>query len=233
MTREHKLALVVGFGLVLFVGILIADHVAAEGRARPVPPAAAFEPSISDDLLRDVPFDIAAPKPVETLRAQANPPEHDSVIDMEPRQRGALARPTRLRNDRLRETRSPHEYRVRKGDTLGGIARRELGSESRWSELKELNDLRDSTIVPGQTLLIPDLNQGTRYRSEARVREVPSPPAQAPPVLRTYTVRSGDSLGRIARRELGSESRWPEIRDLNRMRDTTIVPGQELRLPGN
>ena len=38
MTREHKLALVVGFGLVLFVGILIADHLAAGRRVNAGPP---------------------------------------------------------------------------------------------------------------------------------------------------------------------------------------------------
>ena len=32
MTREHKLALVVGFGLILFVGILVSDHLAADAR---------------------------------------------------------------------------------------------------------------------------------------------------------------------------------------------------------
>ena len=32
MTRENKLALVVGFGLLLFVGILVSDHFSAAHR---------------------------------------------------------------------------------------------------------------------------------------------------------------------------------------------------------
>ena len=32
MTREHKLALVVGFGLILIVGILISDHFSTTAR---------------------------------------------------------------------------------------------------------------------------------------------------------------------------------------------------------
>ena len=56
MTREHKLALVVGFGLVLFVGILIADHMAAEGRTRSQWPPAMIHPSMPDGLLHILAF---------------------------------------------------------------------------------------------------------------------------------------------------------------------------------
>lgn len=54
------------------------------------------------------------------------------------------------------------------------------------------------------------------------------------PQERTYTVKRGDTLGSIAARELGSESRWPEIHRLNRdevRNPNRIEPGQVLRLP--
>ena len=35
MTREHKLAMVVGFGLLLFVGILVSDHFSTAQRQGP------------------------------------------------------------------------------------------------------------------------------------------------------------------------------------------------------
>jgi LysM repeat protein len=56
----------------------------------------------------------------------------------------------------------------------------------------------------------------------------------APPVAgRTYTVRPGDSLSRIASRELGSQQRMGEILSLNGLTDPDrIFVGQELRLPG-
>ena len=44
----------------------------------------------------------------------------------------------------------------------------------------------------------------------------------------SYTVKSGDSLGRIAR-ELGSKVDW--IRNANRLSSDTIYPGQELFIP--
>lgn len=51
---------------------------------------------------------------------------------------------------------------------------------------------------------------------------------------RLYVVQDGDSLGKIARRELGAESRWVEIQRLNGdlLRGGTLIrPGMELVLP--
>lgn len=49
---------------------------------------------------------------------------------------------------------------------------------------------------------------------------------------RTYTVRAGDTLSRIAQRELGDAARWPELARLNNLRDPDrIQAGQTLRLP--
>ncbi|MGE0480424.1 MAG: LysM peptidoglycan-binding domain-containing protein [Phycisphaerae bacterium] len=52
--------------------------------------------------------------------------------------------------------------------------------------------------------------------------------------VRVYTVRKGDSLAGIAKRELGSPLRWREIFDLNRDQLPTpdsLREGMELRLP--
>jgi len=49
---------------------------------------------------------------------------------------------------------------------------------------------------------------------------------------RTYRVREGDTLQRIATRELGDPGRAREIRKLNKLRDgKRIKPGQRLKLP--
>jgi LysM repeat protein len=47
----------------------------------------------------------------------------------------------------------------------------------------------------------------------------------------TYTVKRGDSLRRIARVILKSESRWKEIRDMNQLKGDAIREGQKLNLP--
>jgi hypothetical protein len=50
----------------------------------------------------------------------------------------------------------------------------------------------------------------------------------------TYTVKSGDSLSKIAKEQLGDAGRWREIYNLNRdqISDPNLIrPGQELALP--
>lgn len=55
------------------------------------------------------------------------------------------------------------------------------------------------------------------------------PPA---PSGKTYTVKRGDTLSRIAQTQLGKASRWPELARLNGLRDPNkLTPGQRLRLP--
>ena len=53
----------------------------------------------------------------------------------------------------------------------------------------------------------------------------------------TYVVQNGETLSEIARTQLGSASRWPEIYRLNRetLRDQFDIldPGTRLKLPEN
>lgn len=53
---------------------------------------------------------------------------------------------------------------------------------------------------------------------------------------RTYTVVAGDSLSKIAKRELGDAGKWNEIYEANRDKidnPNLIHPGQVLNLPSN
>ena len=47
------------------------------------------------------------------------------------------------------------EYTVQKGDTLWDLAQKYLGSGTRYTEIKTLNNLTSDTIYAGQTLKIP------------------------------------------------------------------------------
>jgi len=52
---------------------------------------------------------------------------------------------------------------------------------------------------------------------------------------RTYVVKSGDSLSKIAKELLGDAGRWPEIFEANKdqIKDPNLIhPGQELKIPG-
>ena len=46
-------------------------------------------------------------------------------------------------------------YTVKKGDTLWGIAKRQLGKGARYTEIVALNGLKSATIYAGQKLTLP------------------------------------------------------------------------------
>jgi nucleoid-associated protein YgaU len=58
--------------------------------------------------------------------------------------------------------------------------------------------------------------------------------ASSPAAGRTYTVKKGDSLSKIAKREYGDAQQWHRIFEANRdtIKDADLIyPGQVIRLP--
>lgn len=47
-------------------------------------------------------------------------------------------------------------YVVEKGDTLWGIAKKELGSVFRYADIVILNSLKSSILYEGQKLILPE-----------------------------------------------------------------------------
>ncbi|MFE3761795.1 LysM peptidoglycan-binding domain-containing protein [Streptomyces sp. NPDC059104] len=73
--------------------------------------------------------------------------------------------------------------------------------------------------------------------ASAAHKAVPVSPKPSPTAKkRMYTVKAGDSLSSIARRELGNEARWRELYAMNRTvvgpNPDMILPGMVLTLPG-
>ncbi|BCJ39878.1 hypothetical protein Aiant_05350 [Actinoplanes ianthinogenes] len=112
----------------------------------------------------------------------------------------------------------PRTYKVKKGDTLAGIAKAELGNADRWPQIYLLNRAiirNPNQIFPGQVLALP-----------------PTTPVGTIPKL--YTVKKNDTLSSIAKAQLGSASKWPAIFKANRdvIDDPDrIIPGQILVIP--
>lgn len=113
-----------------------------------------------------------------------------------------------------------YRYRIRRGDTLGGIARR---FHVTVSSLRTWNHLRGSRIIVGRTLHVfahggPAPESGGEYRTEVRNG------------VETYRIRRGDTLGDIARRfhvTIDNLRRW------NNLQGSTIVEGHTLKVsPG-
>ena len=66
---------------------------------------------------------------------------------------------------------------------------------------------------------------------EEKLAEPPQPPEAEP---RTYVVKKGDSLSKIAEKVYGDANRWKEIFRANKdqIEDARLIrPGQELRIP--
>ena len=114
---------------------------------------------------------------------------------------------------------SGNRIRIQPGDSLWKLARRHLGSGSRWNELLASNPNISNPLrlQPGAMLVVP--------ATELRSRVQPS----------SITVHSGDSLWKIAASQLGSGAAWPCIAQANpQLRDANLLrPGQILVLPAS
>ncbi len=113
-------------------------------------------------------------------------------------------------------------YKVRKGDTMLSIAKRYGVSTA---QLQQLNDLPNQNVRVGQTLIV----KGSEAKS------APPPPApkskSAPPpkpAVKSYRVKSGDSLWSIARQFNVSVD---ALKKANKKASAKLTPGAVLAIP--
>jgi len=116
---------------------------------------------------------------------------------------------------------------IRQGETLSDISKRYFGTTTRWKEILRLNPGVDpKKLKPGDEIVVSTPSPAIK-RSAPVVQAEPAPalpvaqaatkpPAPKPAAPRTYTVKSGDTLGRIAQEMLGSAKRADEIYAANR-----------------
>jgi hypothetical protein len=93
----------------------------------------------------------------------------------------------------------------------------------------EPEDVRDSVAVIEATVVTPE----RAYPSPPVSPPVAKPSAPTNSVVRTYTVRPGDSLSKIAFKVYGDATKWRAIQNANRgsLRDSVIKVGQVLVVP--
>jgi len=117
--------------------------------------------------------------------------------------------------------------RIHQGETLSGIAKRELGSAHAWRQLLQWNGIKDERgIKVGQQLKI--------YDNQSPVAGTPSTAAASNPVagMQYHTVQSGDILGRISQKYYNTSREVPRILAANGFTDPhSIKAGQVLKIP--
>lgn len=115
-------------------------------------------------------------------------------------------------------------HTVASGELLGDIALKYYGSSKAWKKIQEANAGVDpKNLKVGQKLIIP--------AAEPKATDSASSTVATGAGERSYTVKSGDTLYVIAKKELGSASRWKEIEKLNNLSSSELRVGQAIRLP--
>jgi nucleoid-associated protein YgaU len=165
------------------------------------------------------PVPEAAPRPRD-LRTEPRP---DPRADLQARHEPPVAViPPRFRG-----------YTVKKDDTLERIAKAELGSARYAAAIREANALSDlERLKPGRSIRIPLDPTNVQGKPVAAPVEHAAP--AAPAAAEEYTIKSGDTLEKIARARYGSirfkdlifEANRDRIKDPDRLR-----AGDKLRLP--
>lgn len=254
MTREQKLALIVGFALVLVVGILISDHLSPASLDEPIETLAFGSPIgelppvvVINDSREHV-------KPIDSRRFIGEKPDPDPKTDPpvvtipEPEflpikitqgvddiasSKTPKTTPTKRSNPDTHPKTEPEpvftQHVVQRGENLSQIAARFLGSSGKWRELANLNSDRvgpDGSVREGTTLRIP---RSAITKPAPKTMPSIAKPATTPS---TYTVKRGDTLSEIAQTYLGTTKRADEILKLNNIDDADeIYAGRVLKMP--
>lgn len=189
------------------------------GRLEPTTRLAAAPPRAADAAPLTRPKRDATPrrKSIDELFQPVAQTQRKEHLDVAP----AAASATRETASSGRRT-----HVVAAGETLGGIALTLMGSSHHWEAISAANgDLDPTALQVGQRLVIPALNRKTGKPVPAVLK------AAAGTIV---TVRDGDSLSAIAKRELGDMNRWQDIFDANRdvLNDPGALQiGMRLRMP--
>ncbi len=238
MTREHKLALIVGFSLVLLVGVLIADHLSLARRAQIAPvgeeeltvargPATfATDPLLSQPLMPPVLDPLAAaPEP------QAAPaPQNVPLLMPEPQSEGSALPP------------SP-DLALGGRDAINAVpaAMPEIAPPS---DSLENQIARAGGTIDGGVIQLPPVVEVSRTReADTKVEPVTPKPTPSnktlavgpetppPPPVKTYTVKKGDTYIKIAEKQYGRGDLWRALASYNGSKDGTVFLGTTIKLP--
>jgi peptidoglycan DL-endopeptidase LytE len=115
---------------------------------------------------------------------------------------------------------------VKPGDTLWSLSK---AYKTTVAELKSANNLTSNSIYAGQKLKIPTFKQKAIASFTKTESSVKPATASVQETESTYTVRSGDTLWKVAQRFNMTVS---ELKNLNLLRSDTVYVNQTLKVKG-
>jgi nucleoid-associated protein YgaU len=214
VTREHKLALIVGFSLILLVGVLISDHLSSARQAKvgelgPGDPRIAEAPLIITEPLRGL--EPPAPWPgASYAHAPEAVPQLPSPIVFQ----GGTAEPAAAPVE-------PPPVVIAQG--------RAEQSHGGDAALVETLNRHGFQLDAERGLIMP----AAAEPRQGQVMTVASTPGAAPG-FEWYTVQSGETLYQIAAKRLGNGNLWRELARQNSDRvdvNGNVRAGVKIRVP--
>lgn len=191
MNRENKLALIIGFTLILVVGVLVSDHLSRANSAALVVEDGQgdtlIHQPISGGTIRDtIAANIAPRTAAQNAQAIETPPVQE--------QPGSLGGSMALTD--------PNPVVIDQGSGPDAIDRLATTAGQTFNKIL---DIYSNSAVPAAVEI-----------DRAGPRGVITEPTSTIPTSIPYEVKPGDNIYRIAQRYLGDGERWREIRDQNR-----------------
>ena len=220
MTRENKLALVLGFGLLLLAGILVSDYLSAGNRVHEDPLIAAKNSHIPDS-------EILKPATQVPLNRSAQRPQTAQDPKPEPLREIRMGTP-RVKPQPSEKTAADLDVHiVDKGESLGIISKRFYGTANHADAIARFNNLSDPNRVKvGTRLVLPrKIDENTASSTGAEAQASPNLIAKR---NKTVEVREGETLSDIAKRELGDGNKWRALWLANK----NVIPNPDRLSPG-
>ncbi len=219
MTRENKLALIIGFTLILMVGVLVSDHL-SRARTAQLDEAATSDAPATDD------------------RVAFSGTLLDSAIEEAQRRGLDQTPPVATRIEHAQPASAPlviqqGETTLQPNDPSSADASATLTDRFRaWADATETawQRMGESAVPQNRTI-------GARSATGSEIpgsAEVIVPTREQLPRSVTHRVVAGDSLYKLAERYLGSGNRWREIQQANPGRvssDGGLTIGVRLDIP--
>jgi nucleoid-associated protein YgaU len=140
------------------------------------------------------------------------------------------------------------QIKAEEGDTVSKLAAKYMGGNTKANRQAIINanpsvGADGSKVFAGRTYQIPTADASAAPKAAAPapqqpVADEPRPvvvqnpaPVATPPGVTWYTVKENDNLWKIAAEQLGSGTRWTEIKELNALKSDDVRVNMRLKLP--